>query len=196
MERDAARPDLPDAPGEAGLQGAAGRTRPAGRAGPAGRTGHARARRGRPGHKESRAQGERGPQGEPGPAGEQGPKGDRVTPGVARFYTRTGFLNYDSPNGPGTVAKDVVLSCDRGDRAMGPLGSETFRSNGQLLHERASVTGSSIRPGGPAVLVHLVPLAGNRRIRADRGSVRRSHAVALRLIGSSIGTQTWSRGPT
>ena len=69
-------------------------------------------------------------------------------------------MNYDSPNGPGTVAKDVVLSCDRGDRAIGPLGSETFRSNGQLLHERASVTGSSIRPEDLRFSFTLFPSPG------------------------------------
>jgi hypothetical protein len=64
---------------------------------------------------------------------------------VLRFYTRSGFLSYASPSS-GTGVAQALLSCDANDRAMGPLGSETFRLNGQLLHERASTTSPSARP--------------------------------------------------
>ena len=89
--------------------------------------------------------GEQGIQGEQGPQGERGPKGDPGTGGSLRFYTRTGFLTYNSPTGSPTT-RQVGLSCDLNDRAMGPLGSETFYAQGQLLHERAAVTSPPNRP--------------------------------------------------
>ena len=72
-------------------------------------------------------------------------RGDPGTGGSLRFYTRTGFLTYNSPTGSPTT-KQVGLSCDTNDRAMGPLGSETFYAQGQLLHERAAVTSPPNRP--------------------------------------------------
>ena len=77
---------------------------------------------------------------------ERGLQGEQGPPGVLRFYTRTGFLSYNSPSGPGTGSAQAVLSCDKNDRAMGPLGSETFRLNGQLMHERTTVTSPPARP--------------------------------------------------
>jgi len=101
-------------------------------------------------------QGEQGLQGEQGPQGEPGPKGDPGTGGSLRFYTRTGFLTYNSPTSSPT-AKQVGLSCDPNDRAMGPLGSETFYAQGQLLHERAAVTSPPNRPWDLVFTFYLFP---------------------------------------
>jgi hypothetical protein len=64
---------------------------------------------------------------------------------VLRFYTRTGVLAYDSPATRSTSVQALV-SCDPNDRAIGPLGSETFYLQGQLLHARSSATSPPGRP--------------------------------------------------
>ena len=43
---------------------------------------------------------------------------------------------------------------------MGPLGSETFRLGGELLHERTSVTGSAARPQDLQFTFTLFPSPG------------------------------------
>ena len=105
-------------------------------------------------------QGEQGPKGEPGPKGDQGPKGDPGAPGVLRFYTKAGFLTYDSPAGPSLGSAQVVLSCDKNDRAIGPLGSETFYLQGQLLHTRSGVTSPAARPWDMVFSYVLFPSPG------------------------------------
>jgi hypothetical protein len=136
----------PGSPGEPGAQGEPGEQGPAGEAGPPGERG-IQGDRGPQGQQgEQGPQGERGPQGEQGPRGEQGLRGEQGPPGVLRFYTRSGFLTYDSPSGPTPGQAQAVLSCDRDDRAMGPLGSETFQVQGQVLHQRAFVTSPAARP--------------------------------------------------
>jgi hypothetical protein len=43
---------------------------------------------------------------------------------------------------------------------MGPLGSETFYLNGQLLHTRASASSSTIRPEDMIFVFTLFPSPG------------------------------------
>ncbi|MGZ8662261.1 MAG: hypothetical protein ACXWYI_09310 [Actinomycetota bacterium] len=148
-------PQGPEGPqGEQGLQGERG---PKGEQGLQGEQGL----RGEQG-----LQGDPGPRGEPGlqgdqgTQGERGPKGEPGTPGVLRFYSRTGFLTYDSPSGTSPTSTTVVLSCDKNDRAIGPMGSETFYLQEQLMHTRSGVTSPLARPWDLQFTFTLFPSPG------------------------------------
>jgi hypothetical protein len=154
---------------ETGPVGPAGEQGPQGDRGPQGEQGiqGEQGPKGEPGLQGERGprgeqglEGERGPKGEQGIQGEQGPKGEPGASGVLRYYTKTGFLTYDSPTGPSLGSAQAVLSCDRNDRAIGPMGSETFYLQGQLLHTRSGVTSPAARPWDLVFTFTLFPSPG------------------------------------
>ena len=53
-----------------------------------------------------------------------------------------------------------MLSCDKNDRAIGPMGSETFYLQGQLMHTRSGVTSPLARPWDLQFTFTLFPSPG------------------------------------